>query len=650
MLAAGSARADGPAAGGSPSQITPGAPAQAPASDASAKDAASADAEKAKPPTQSNDGVEKVIITATRRETKLQKTPLAVTVINKKAYDAANIENIQDLVALVPSLVVTNNGNSAAYTSRIRGIGTQGNNPGLEAAVGTFIDGVYRNRAGVAFGDLGEVERIEVLRGPQGTLFGRNTSAGILSIITKKPSFVDEFSAEVTAGSFNNFVGKGMANFVLAEDELAARFNFTRHVQDGFIDLNPGRPDSRDGNSQDYWNGRGQVLWQASANADVRFIVDYSKRENECCSAVTVNPGLNGRPLGLIAPFTTSTSAPTAINFIEGPLPGKATSNQIDSQIAFGDSSTKNNVEDKGVSAELNWDIEGAKLTSITALRDWNAAYGQDPDFSGADILVIPDDGSNNTTFKTFTHEMRLTGEAGWVNWLFGAYFADEDLTRHNVLDAGTELETFLSLHRVGDTAGALRGRLNTFFAHPLVTPVFTPGTGDNDLYQQNAQSYAFFTHNVFHIDKDLDFIGGLRWTHEEKTFDAVYRTAGQAGCASIESLYGLDPIRNVGFNQPALAALATITCLQSSRHALDILTATAPHHQERTEEEFSGVATLAWAIDEDVNSYASYSRGHKAGGFNLDRIYTDAQGSIISNALFAVPGAVPSPRHGPVQ
>ncbi|MCE9522226.1 MAG: TonB-dependent receptor [Alphaproteobacteria bacterium] len=648
VFAAGPASADGPDQGppaqNTPSKISPGA--GTPAPDAPPPEAAPAAAAPEASADQDEGGVEKVVVTSTRRETILQNTPLAVTAVGKKALAAANIENIQDLVALVPSLVVTNNGNAAAYTARIRGIGTQGNNPGLESAVGTFIDGVYRNRASVAFGDLGELERIEVLRGPQGTLFGRNTSAGIMSVITKKPSFVDEFSIEGTASSFDGYAGRGMVNYVLAEDELAARFNFTRQEQEGFIDVNPGRPDAYDGNAQSYYNARGQVLWQITEDADLRVIADYSKRNDQCCSAVTVTPGGNGRALGAVAPFTTSTSAPTAINVIEGPLSGKGTTNQVDSQIAFGNRSTDTDVEDKGVSAELNWDIQGAKLTSITALREWDAAYGQDADFSGADMLYFPDDGSNYNKFKTVTHETRITGEAGWVNWLFGVYFADEDLTRSNTLTAGSELEAFLSLHRVGDVPGALRGALNGAFAHPLITPVFTPGTGDNDFYEQNAQSFALFTHNVFHLDDNLDFIAGVRWTTEEKTYDATYRTSGANGCASIEALYGLDPITNVATNTgPASVPtrLATITCLQSARHALDVLTASAPHHQERTEDEFSGTATLAWALDEDVNTYATYSRGHKAGGFNLDRIYSDAAGSIVSNATFAVPGVVPA-------
>ncbi len=594
---------------------------------------------------QGDEGVEKVVVTATRRETVLQKTPVAVTNVSGKTLEAARVENIEDLVSVVPSLQITNNGTPSAYTARIRGIGTQGDNPGLEAAVGTLIDGVYRNRASVAFGDLGELDRIEVLRGPQGTLFGRNTSAGILNIITKKPSFANEAMLEATAGSFDQYSGKASANFVLADDELAARFFFTRHEREGFMDVNPGRPDSYDGNAASYFSTRGQLLWQVSADAEFRLVGDYSERQDQCCSAVTVFGGSNGRTPAPASPFLLSgTSAPTIINFIEGPLPGKATTSQVDSQIAFGDRSTDSDIEDKGVSGELNWNIEGAKVTSITAMRDWKTAFGQDADYSGADLIYFTDDGRNFNKFETFTHETRITGEAGWVNWLFGVYYSDEDITRSYALRTGSDLASFLSLHRFGDSPLSMQGGINAFLA-PLAVPVFTPGQGDDDLYLQNAETFALFTHNVFHLDDDVDLIAGLRWTTEKKDFDATYRTAVQAGCAAIESVYGLDPVRNVGFNHPADAArqgLAALGCLPFTRSALDILTATTPHHQEREEDEFSGILTMAWEIDEDLNSYATYSRGHKAGGFNLDRIFSDSAGSIVSSALFAVPGAVP--------
>lgn len=652
--AGGTAFADepGPAsAQGAPAKLEPAkdvtpVPAPAPAKEetaAPAADAAVAESDEAGETLDGEGSVERVIITATRRETVLQKTPVAVTAVGEKALKAAQIENIEDLTSVIPSLIVTNNGNPFGYTARIRGVGTQGDNAGLEAAVGTFIDGVYRNRAGVAFGDLGELERVEVLRGPQGTLFGRNTSAGILNIITKKPTFANEFEIEGTVGEYDLLVGKGFANFLLAQDELAARVFFVRHEREGFVEVNPGRPDAYDGNATSYFSTRGQLLWQMAPNADLRIIGDYSKRDDQCCSAVTVAKGSFGRAPTAAFP---DTSGPAIINSIEGPLVGKATTNQVEEQIAFGNRSTNSDIDDKGVSGELNWDLDGAKITSITAYRDWQTSYAQDADFSGADILYFPDDGSNHSAFETFTHESRITGEAGWVNWLFGVYYSDEDISRGFSLTYGDEAEQFLSLHRVGDSALALRGGLGLAFGHPGATPVYTGGQGDRDLYQQNAETFALFTHNVFHLDDDLDLIAGVRWTTETKTFDAVYRTTGNGGCDSVEAVYGLDPVTNTAGNTglgSSSTRLAGLACLPYARSALDVLTATTPHHQEREEDEFSGVATLSWRIVEDVNTYATYSRGHKSGGFNLDRVFADANGSIISNPTFAVPGAIPA-------
>lgn len=590
-------------------------------------------------------GVEEIVITATKREANLQDVPIAVSAFTGDDLLSKGVTTVDEIEEVSPTIQInTSNGASGNSTVRIRGVGTTGNNPGLEAAVGTFIDGVYRNRTGVAFGDLGELERVEVLRGPQGTLFGRNTSAGILNIISKKPSFTNEVWGEATVGSFDQYVAKGAANFVLSPDELAARIFFTRHEQEGYIDVNPGRPDAYDGNAKSYYSGRGQLLWQANANADVRLIVDYAKRKDQCCSAVTVNPGSFGRTPTVAFP---NTAAPAIINSIENPLIGKSITNQVESQIAFGNSSTNSNVEDRGISGELNWDFDGAKLTSITAYRDWKTDYGQDADFSGAEMLSFPTDGSNFNEFETFTHESRITGEAGWVNWLFGAFYSNEDITRQSTLTFGTELESFLSLHRVADSPLGLRSALNTLAGHSLATAVYTGGGGDRDLYEQNAESFAIFTHNVFHLDDNIDLIAGLRWTSETKTFDATYRTTGQAGCSSVEAAFGLDPVRNVANNTggptSSATAVASLACLPYTRTALDVLTLTTPHHQESESDEFSGIATLAWRLDEDFNTYATYSRGHKAGGFNLDRAFSDAAGSIISNALFAVPGAVPA-------
>ena len=146
--------------------------------------------------------VDAIIVTAQKREQSLQDVPIVVTAVSEQQLEDAGIKDIKDLTVLTPGLLGTSTASETVTTARIRGVGTVGDNPGLESSVGVVIDGVYRPRNGVGFGDLGEMERIEVLKGPQGTLFGKNTSAGVINVITKQPSFTFGAEGELTAGNY----------------------------------------------------------------------------------------------------------------------------------------------------------------------------------------------------------------------------------------------------------------------------------------------------------------------------------------------------------------------------------------------------------------------------------------------------------------
>ena len=145
--------------------------------------------------------VDDIIVTAQKREQSLQDVPIVVTTLSQELLDGAGVQDIKDLQILTPGMTVTSTQSEASTTVRIRGAGTVGDNPGLESSVGVVIDGVYRPRNGVSFGDLGEVTRIEVLKGPQGTLFGKNTSAGVISVITAGPTTDLQAESEATVGN-----------------------------------------------------------------------------------------------------------------------------------------------------------------------------------------------------------------------------------------------------------------------------------------------------------------------------------------------------------------------------------------------------------------------------------------------------------------
>ncbi len=150
-----------------------------------------------------------VTVTAQKRNQDLQDVPITVTAIGSQLLRDSGVRDIKDLTLLTSGLVVTSTSSEVSTTARIRGIGTVGDNIGLESSVGVVIDGVYRPRNGVGFGDLGELERIEVLKGPQGTVFGKNTSAGVINVISKRPDFEGGANAELTATNFGGYEGGG---------------------------------------------------------------------------------------------------------------------------------------------------------------------------------------------------------------------------------------------------------------------------------------------------------------------------------------------------------------------------------------------------------------------------------------------------------
>ena len=233
--------------------------------------------------------IEEMIVTATKREESIQDVPIAVSAFSGEDLASRGVQDIYGLQEVSPSIAVySSNSTSNGGTLRIRGVGTTGNNPGLEAAVGTFIDGIYRSRAGLAFNDLTDIDRIEILRGPQGTLFGKNTVAGAVNIITRKPEFENSASLSIGFGNLDSVEYGFIGNAVLAPDVLAARVAYSYRERDGFYK----EIDSDEAwDNRDRHNLRGQLLWTPNDDVEVRFIGDYTNKDETCCPAAFWIPG-----------------------------------------------------------------------------------------------------------------------------------------------------------------------------------------------------------------------------------------------------------------------------------------------------------------------------------------------------------------------
>lgn len=582
-----------------------------------------------------------IVITAQGRRQILQDVPLAVTAVGGDAMQNSGANDIRQLNQLAPSLLVSSTGTEANGSARIRGIGTVGDNPGLESSVAVFIDGVYRSRSGIGLNELGEIERVEVLRGPQGTLFGRNASAGLIHVITRRPELGD-FSGYVegTYGNFNQIRAAGAVNVPLGET-LAGRLDGVYVNRDGYYHVaNPTGGTEGRVNDRDRMFMRGQLLFEPNDRLSFRLIGDYSHREESCCGAVYLDNAttpeignLNNPANPLLVGGVTDPNGNNIINVLRDlgqPLAGF--SNPYSRTVYISPGRTfVGETEDWGLSLEANWELGGATLTSITAYRDYTSGQPGDIDYSQVDILYRADPGVVRQ-FQTFTQELRLHGTVfnGHLDWLVGAYFADEDLTLTDNLRFGNQYGRFATCRIVSGgglaalysptSPGCLAARPAAFgAASPAIYAGFDRLDAINDrgstqdVYGQNSRNWAFFTHNILHITDQIDFTFGFRYTNERKTFDATFGNDNTACLAQQAALAGF-------LGTPALAAVAGgligLSCQGNSTSELNGVSIS----DRRSEDEWTGTGVLSWRPGNDVLLYASYSRGYKAGGFNLDR------------------------------
>jgi outer membrane receptor protein involved in Fe transport len=555
--------------------------------------------------------VKEIVVTAQKREQNLQDVPVVVTSLPGKLLQDAGVKDIKDLTVLTPGLTVTSTSNETITTARIRGVGTVGDNPGLESSVGVVIDGVYRPRNGVSFGDLGETDRIEVLKGPQGTLFGKNTSAGVINIVTKAPAFNFDAQGELTAGDHGAVGGSASVTGPIT-DQVAARLYFADRKRDGFYNvITAGGPrTTTDDQDQNFWTLRGQLLFQPSDKASIRIIGDYTERNEHCCVAVQTRTGPTGAIVNGLA---------VGGQGVQPAAPGFATLPY--SRTAYANRDTGQDIKDKGISAEGNVDLDWANFTSISSFREWSTMNGQDIDYSGADILYRNKDDNNSNKFDTFSQEFRLAGKTSFMDWLVGAFYADEELTSKVSYLYGTAYTPYLSLIATSGASATLIPCLTgTFTPGPNCNgPTFTPGLAVADHYAQNDHSLAFFTNETFHVTDKFDITAGLRWTEDDKTLNSFYQNVGSNGAACGAGLGNFAGGKWTLLGIPAASqpTLAGLLCLPWANPQF----ANRNTHQKSHAADTSGTVKGSYHFTSDIMGYISYSKGSKAGGFNLDRI-----------------------------
>ena len=561
-----------------------------------------------------------ITVQAQKRVELLQDVPITMATLPEQLLEDTGVHDIKDLQTLVPTLFVTSTTSETQTTARIRGVGTVGDNPGLESSVGIVIDGVPRARNGVAFGDLGELEQVEVLKGPQGTVFGKNTSAGLINVITKRPVFKEEGNVEFTLGNYHAAGVAASYNNKLS-DYAAFRIYAVDRKRDGFNRVNVGvgpRTLTRDGD-QDFHSVRAQLLITPTPNLDINIIGDFTARDENCCTGVTVVRG------------------PTAaiVNALAGGN-GVIPAVDLSKRLTYSNRDTTQHITDKGISAEVNWVtpwFDNARLTSITALRRWDVVGGADLDFAGADIWFRPYGANDNSVrFNTFSQELRLAGTTDRFDWMGGLYFDNEKLNRHDAVSLGSAYEPYLSIAVLNNIAASFPPSLiNTagagaFLSQAAGMPFGTAfaGAASQDRWKQDAKSTAAFGNVTFHATDKLALTAGVRYTHENKSVDSFYSNPNggfACGAALANPAQVGAALSGRGVPGPYISAIVPTVigymCLPWANPIFNGRTTA----QDFTANEWSGTAKAAYRWNDSVMTYASAARGYKAGGFNLDRV-----------------------------
>ncbi|MEO0591294.1 MAG: TonB-dependent receptor, partial [Pseudomonadota bacterium] len=504
----------------------------------------------------------------------------------------------------------------------IRGFGNGSNAIGLEPSVGVFIDGVYRSRSAASISDLPNLERVEVLRGPQSTLFGKNASAGVISVTTRKPQYEFDGAVSATVGNYNTVRLDGFVTGPIS-DTLAVSVSGNLNKRDGFFeDLGTGE----DVNERDRWGVRGDILWEPTLDISFRLIGDYDKIDENCCGVTNLVDG----PTGAIV----------------AALGGGFVSEDPFSRDVFFDVVPVNEIENYGVSLQSDFDLGFATLTSITAWRESSNFSNSDSDSTSLEVFAQT---LASSDIETFTQEIRLQsyGAGNFIDWTLGGFYFDETVETSNDIRYGQDTRAFYAALAGG--ADLING-LEAFAGLPPGT-LAAPGDGVLDFGSQDNEAWSIFGSVDFNLTDRLTATIGLSYTEDEKTvsYDGVSNDSFAA--LNLEQLgytatlsgilggFGIDPTNpaQVGafiqgnpqqyaaIQQQALAVAQGPTNPFGSLSAFQVFPQFIgfPNSVEdgRTSDNSTDwTARLSYDVTDSVNVYVSYATGFKASSWNLGR------------------------------
>jgi len=509
--------------------------------------------------------LEEVIVTAQKREQNLQDVPIAVSAFTGEMLAQSGVKDVFDLQANAPSLIVGSSQNSTSTTFGIRGVFTSSQNFGLDSSVGLYVDGIYRARQSSMINNLVDVASVEILRGPQGTLFGRNTPSGAVSVFSVKPDHEGTGFIEGTYGEFDLVSISGAKSFSAIDNELSFRATGFYTERDGYIDdVNLG---DEAVNDRDRWGIRLQALYTPNDDVSILIIADHSEIDEICCGGgIWKN------------------------NLVADDVPGKTGTDlriqQLGGTVLNGDDFYDRKIgttflpessnEDRGISMQIDWQTDNFLVTSITAYQDFESFDRADIDFSDIEALLRINDAEQSQ----FSQELRISNEYDNFNYVVGLFYFQQEID----LNASTE---------VGDDLTYLVQDINPLLT--LFPGAFPGGTGTLDISEQEHKSFAVFGQFDYNLTEDFLLTAGLRWTKENK---------------DLKNTFTQDAPEPFDILQPGWGFwfFAPLTPRDDVDESID-------------DDQVTGTVKLSWFMNDATMFYASYGTGYKAGGINSDRI-----------------------------
>jgi iron complex outermembrane recepter protein len=433
------------------------------------------------------ENVETMIVTAQKRDEDVQKVPIAVSVVDAAYIAKSGASSLKDIVSSLPSVQFTQSQSQVQSSVTIRGVGSSGGVAGLEPSVGLYVDGVYLDRTSMGIGDFNDIERIEVLRGPQGTLFGKNNPAGLINFITKRPTFKPSAEGEISSGNYGLTKIAATMSTPVVDGKFAVRLSVFDRKRDGTMFNTFNDTKTNDAHASGV---RIRALWLPTDNLDITFTAERGFDRQDCCVAEfgPVGAGQRAISAALGKPF------PTTVD-------------PNDRRVSF-DGSFDNSGYINGFSTESNWVVSGYTLTGLLSYRTYKQSGGIDGDFSQLDFLrrIF---GNRDHTQKSA--ELRIASPVEQpFRYVAGLYYFSKFQAERGGLITGADTPAIF--RTVGGALGALSANYN----------VSRQSATRSDI---DNVSYAAFGQATYEITKQFDISAGLRYTYDKKSISTGQTT-----------------------------------------------------------------------------------------------------------------------------